>query len=225
LKAEPTPYTGIHTYERGPTSSELSTWSKLIDEHQRALSALHICEAMMQNAIIIFKFAENHGVTIQTIPGELERRYLNVKQTLDTLTRAIRGAQDLSLGVRFRAGDVDILAPDLESARDQGFGAVVLIIAGVVVVGAAIAVAYWATKNALEISQQARAVIKKADQKLCADPRSSLCAQWKNEKQTTIFEKNETLADTIKSGVSRVGGGLLLGLIALVAVSYFWRKT
>jgi Flp pilus assembly pilin Flp len=99
----------------------------------------------------------------------------------------------------------------------------VLIIAGVVVVGAAIAVAYWATSNALEIAQQARAVIKKADQKLCADPSSALCSEWKTEKQTTVFQKNETLADTIKSGVSRVGGGLVIGLIALVAVGLIWR--
>lgn len=224
MNSEPSGGITLPNYERGPNSSELATWYRLISEHQKALTAVHICEAVLQNAIIVFKFANERGVTIQAIPAELERRYLNVKQTIDTLTRAIRGAQDLSLGVRFRSGDVDILAPDLESARDQGFGAVVLIIAGVVVVGAAIAVAYWATANALEIAQKARAIVKKADAKLCADPSSSLCYEWKNEKQTTVFQKNETLADTIKSGISRVGGGLVIGLIALVAVGLFWRK-
>jgi hypothetical protein len=222
--AEPLPAPTLTTYERGPTSSEMATWDRLLAEHQRAWTAIHVCDAIWQNAIIAAQFAAEQGVSIETIPAALEQRYLNVRQNFSRLTRAIRGAEDHTLGVRFRDGDVDIMATDLDSAQEQGFGAVVLIIAGVVVVAAAIGVAYWATQNALEISMQARAIVQKADRQFCADPSSALCSEWKNEKKTTVFEKNETLADTIKSGISRVGGGLVIGLIALIAVGLFWRK-
>lgn len=222
--AEPSPAKTLTTYERGPTSSEMATWDRLLAEHQRAWTALHVCDAIWQNAIIAAQFATAQGVSIEMIPAALEQRYLNVRKNFSRLTKAIRGAEDHTLGVRFRNGDIDIMATDLESAQEQGFGAVVLIIAGVVVVAAAIGVAYWATQNALEISMQARAIVQKADKQFCADPSSALCSEWKAEKQTTVFQKNETLADTIKSGISRVGGGLVIGLIALVAVGLSWRR-
>lgn len=181
-----------------------------------------MCALFFQNAVIMHKFAVQKGVVIQTISPELEQQYISVKATYDRLTRAIRGVQDHTLGVRFRGGDVDILAPDEETANE--FGTLPLIIIGVVVIVAAVAVAIWATKKALEISQQARSVIQKADARFCADPESQLCADWKQEKKETVFERNETLADTITAGVSRVGGSLVMGVILLLGVSMLWRR-
>lgn len=217
----PYPTKPLNDWVRGPTQSEMSTWDRLLQQHKAAGDALDLCALLFENAIIAFRFAERHELGMQIIPPTLEQRYLAVKSRFSRLTRAIRGVEDHTLGVRFVDGDVDILAESDESADEHGLGMVPLVIVGVVVIAAAVAVAYWATQEAIDISRQAAELVRKADAEFCADPNSELCQSWKQEKMSTRFAKNETLADTIKSGVVKVGSGIAMGAMLLIGVAMF----
>lgn len=211
----------IKDFVRGPSRAELGIWERLIKQHRKASDAIDRCSLLFQCAIIAQRFADANTIDIRVIPAELEQEYLAVLAEFTKLTNAIRGVEDHTLGVNFRDGDVDILSTQNEVS---GLGAIPLIILGVVVVAGCIAVAYWATKNALEISQQAARAIKKADSAFCADPDSELCQRWNEEKLSSGYTRNESLAETIKSGVESVGKSLVFGAIALVAISFLWRR-
>ena len=211
-------------WERGPTSREMNIWNRLLSQHHRAGQAIVACAAQFHCAVIVSQFAKKWNISIDDIPAELEQRFLEIKTKYDRLTRAIRGVEDHTLGVSFRGSDVDILATSQESAVKQGFGALPLIIAGVIVVAGAVAVAYWATQNAIDTINQARALVQRADKKFCTDPSGQVCIDWKSVKADTEFVKHESLADTIKSGITGVGSGIALGVLALIGISLFLRR-
>lgn len=216
------PVKPIGDFVRGPTTSEMRTWERLLQQTQQAGRALDICALMFQNAVTAHNFAERHNIDMQIIPPELEQRYLTIRAKFERLRNAIRGVENHTLGVTFTNGDVDIVAESQESAAQQGFGVLPLVILGVVVVAASIAVAVWATKNAIDVINQARALVKKADDRFCEDPNSALCAEWQEDKANTGFTRNDTIADTIKT-VGTVGKNIALGLLLLLGVSFLWR--
>jgi len=209
-------------FERGPTRSELSTWERLLRNHQNALRENQIAGLALTNASIVYQFAGENAVFLVPFPPELEQKYLDVRSKLGTLTRAIRGVEDLTLGVSFSNGDIDILAPTEESAIEHGFGLIPLVILGVVVLAGAIAAAIWATKNSIEISNQAREIAARADKTLCSDPNSELCKKWKIEKSSTGYNRNVSVLETVKSSLGAVGQGIGSGLAIAIPLLAFW---
>jgi hypothetical protein len=217
------PVKPIGNFVRGPTVSEMSTWERLVQQAHRAGIALDICALIFQNAVVAHQFAQKNGIDIEIIPPELEQRYLAIRSKFDRLRRAIRGVENHTLGVQFRDGDIDIVAESAESAENQGFSGLPLIILGVVVVAAAAAVAIWATRNAIEVIHQARALVQRADDRFCADPQSAICEEWKAEKEVTGFNKRDTIADTIKS-VGQAGKSIAIGVLLLLGAGLLLRR-
>lgn len=222
--AETIPYELIHQYERGPSAQEMSQWQHLLNLHQRAGELVTACSAIFNNGVILTKFAADNDFFLETINPELEQRFLQVLETYKKLTKAIRGCKDRKFGIQFSAGDIDILAPDAETAEQEGFGAIPLIIVGVVVVAGAIAAAYWATQNAIEISNQARALVEAADNQLCSNPASPICKKWETRKKQTNYAANKSLADSVQTGISRVGNGLIISAVAALGIGILWRQ-
>lgn len=236
LNAPPT--LPVEAWEREPTSSELSAWRKLIGQYQRAGDAIDACNLMFENMRQLQVFATDNGVEIPYVDPSIEKRFQEVLSQFNGLKRAIRGVEDHTLGLHYRYklspsgntsfDDIDIVAPSEEVAKQHGFGsasfgAIGIIIVGVVVLVGAIAAAYWATQNAIEISQQARALVKKADAALCSDPDSSICQKWQADKLESKFDDKESLAESITAGVTKVGSGLVIGALALLAVGLLWK--
>lgn len=217
------PVQPIGDFVRGPTNAELGTWDRLLRQAQQAGRLLDICALQFQNAVTAHNFAQQNNIDIQIIPPELEQRYINIRTKFERLRKAIRGVENHTLGVNFRNGDIDIVAESPEAAAQQGFDGLPLVILGVVVIAASIAVAAWATKNAIEVINQARALVKKADDRFCQDPNSALCADWEADKAATGFKRNDTIADTIKT-VGTVGKNIALGLLLLLGVGVLWRQ-
>lgn len=220
-------------WERAPTRSELSQWDKLIQQYHKAQNAIDACNLWLGLLQNLQSFAEENGFQAPRIDPSLLQLLDDIKQRFAALTRGIRGVEDHTLGVHYRykvtsAGntpfdDIDIVAPSEESADAHGFGAIGIVIVGVIVVVGAIALAYWATKNAIETADQLESLVKKADKALCSDPTSTICQKWKADKLETNFEERASLADSISSGVTKVGSTIVLGALALLALSLFGR--
>lgn len=217
------PVQPIGNFIRGPTVSEMRTWEKLVQQSHRAGIALDICALIFQNAVVAHQFAKKNGIDIEIIPPELEQRYLEIKSKFDRLKRAIRGVEDRTLGVQFRNGEIDIIAETAESAAEQGFSGIPLVILGVVVVIGAVAISVWATKNAIDVINQARALVKKADDRFCADPNSALCSDWKSDKENSGFDKRDTIADTLKS-VGKTGKSIAIGILLLLGAGLLLKR-
>jgi hypothetical protein len=202
----------------------MSIWSRLLNQTQILGRTIVAGAAQFHCAVIAHQFAAKWNISIDDIPPEAEQKFLDAQSKYDRLRRAIRGVEDHTLGVSFTGSDVDILATSQESAIEQGFGAIPLIIAGVIVVAGAIAVSYWATQNAIDTINQARALVQRADVKFCKDPNGEVCSDWNAVKSSTEFVKHQSLADTIKSGISGVGSGIALGVLALIGIGIFLRR-
>lgn len=217
--------------ERAPTSSELSAWDRLLGEYKRAGDAIDACRLLFENVQTLQLFSSETGVSLPAIDPTWKQQFQEIVAAFGGLTRGIRGVEDHTLGVHFRyklspSGqstfeDIDIVAASEDAAKEHGFGAVVVIILGIVVLAGAIATAVYCANKALELSQQLRTVVKSADKALCSDPTSPTCQKWKDDKAAANFDEKTTLADTITAGVKKVGFGLVAGVLALLAIGAF----
>lgn len=207
--------------ERGATAQELALWQKLLKEFSNSSNALDSAGLLLENIYITFSFANRNDVILVSPDPDIEQRYYQLRQDFEKLKSAIRGVEDHRYGIMVKNGDLDILQPP----DTQMSGLIIPVIIGGIIVGTAIAAAIYQTKQSLEIAMEYRRIIARTDKTLCSDKNSELCKKWEKEKQDTGYTKNQTLAESLSSSVSKVTSGLGIGLlIAIPAIAILLAK-
>lgn len=205
-------------FERSPTSRELELWNKAENFRRRVVLLSHAVKLQYNNVIIAAKFAKNRSVNINFsgLP-EIEKRMSIALSEIEKLRLDQCDVSGMKLGISPASdgNDLNIVRPN-----DISFGLAWIPIAiGAVVVAGIIARWAYLEKEVIDISEQYNGVLWRADQKLCEDPESPLCADWEATKLKGGYHKNKTLVDSIKSAVGQVGSFASKGLGIGVAIA------
>lgn len=196
---------------RPPTAGELSLWDRAQRAKRRALLWGYAVRLQYEQIIIAHKFAADRDVTLKSndMPS-FEQAMRSALLEIESLRMDMCDVEAAKLGVAPSAGggDLDIIRP---TAPDLGAIWIPIAIGVVVVAGI---VARWAflETEVQRISDHYNGVLRRADQALCKDPSSQMCHDWKDTKQKGAYAKNQSLLDSVKSAVGKVGGGLKTGL-------------
>lgn len=210
--------------DRAPTTRELQKWRELIEQYNRATNAVDRASLLFSNILAEYNFAARNKTTVPGFDATLEQRLFAVIAENGELRAAIRGVEDHKYGIRLKNNDIDILQPN--NQKNSFSGLVIPIIAGVAILTTAIAVAVYQSREATELAIKFAKVVTSVDKRLCANPNSQVCKAWKKEKIEKSFDKKQTLAESLKEGVSTFAGKIGTGLlIAIPLAAYFiWGR-
>lgn len=211
-----------------PLTSVLARrWADL-EARDRRVDALDFrAGLLLENAIILYQFAEGVGLAVPPEDPALERRYLESHSRFIQAHTAIRKIQDRQWGARWNGKDFDAIDP---TGGGPELGAVfipIMIGVGVVALAGLVARFVWLEKETTEIGDKYNKLLKTTNDRFCADPTSDTCQSWEEEKLESNYAKNETMSDRIKGAVGAVGSGLGKGLmiaLPLIAAAFIWRS-
>jgi len=220
--------TVIHA-ERGANPIELSLWDKAETSKNRVVLLSYLVSLQYQQILVAAKIAKKYGVDIGADQmAKLEPKMMTFAAETDQLRKDHCEVNGLNYGVRMSTygDDLDIIEPSGD------MGAIWIPIAiGVVVIAGIIARWAYLEKTQQEISDKYNGILHLANQRLCSDPNSPECAEWTTAKSSAAYQKNDTLIDSVKTAVSRVGGAVSRGLgagimlaIPLLMMMYLPRK-
>lgn len=217
LGQETKPKFPLYEAERPPTARELALWEKAEKYAKRTNLKSYRMRLLYQNIVQIHKFAAARKVILNE-PGlpDLEARMLIALKEIETLKDHTCAVNQLELGVRLSegGGDLDIVQPETPS-----LGWILPAVLGVVVVVGIIARWAYLEKEVDEVSTEYNGIMKRADMALCADPGSQMCADWQHDKQTGGYFKRETIIESVKNAVEKIGSGAKTGLGLGLAVA------
>lgn len=220
--------------EREPTASELKKWETIIRQLDRAKRWLVVNYLLKQNFGIIQQFCADNGLTVPSIPSDLVVLLTDRAAKLQTIQKAIQAVERLELGIQFKNGDIDIVAPTWytkEQTQDYTLGLWPLILAGlaiVLIVGLS-ARLITIEDDFYQTSKKLKTQTKKIDDELCKNPNDPLCQKWSAIKKETEYVKTEGTIDQITRGLSEFGKtvkkGAGIGLaIAIPLLAWSWFK-
>ena len=202
--------------ERNLVASERALWQRLLRVTEKATDDIQRAGLLLKNIYITFTFARANNVFLTALSPQDEQTYYTILESNRQLRAAVRGVQDRRYGIRAKGHDLDIVDPHLSMD-----GLIIPVVVGAVILATAIATAIWQSRLANEIAQKYAALLIRTDNTLCSDPTSSLCKKWQEEKKKTGYQKNITLADTLKQGVKTIAGGISTGLLLVLPVVAF----
>lgn len=218
----PSPFISIEQVEP-LTRPQICAWNKLLKAHARAGDAIDRATLLLYNIRTTYNFAKQKGIALPKLNPNLEKRLLDVITAFQKSNEAIRLVEDKVYGIRLNNGDIDIMKPNEKSFQ----GLIIPIIIGIVILAGAIATALWQKDEADKLSKKYNDILESSDDQFCEDRESSLCKAWEEKKLQKKYEKNMTIADTLKSGIVKAGTGLKLGaLIGIpIALFFLFRKS
>lgn len=225
LKPEPVIGLPVQAIERGPSQKEISRWSRLLVEHERASYSIDRAALLLKNIYTTWVFALDNEVILPTFDPLLEDQFYKVQESFEKSKSAIRGVIDHKLGIRLSGlNDLDIVEPEQQSFE----GLILPIALGLVVVSAAIATAIWQSTIATKIANEYRKILFDTDKIFCSNAKSELCKKWKQFKIDRKYEQNTNMANSlssvVKKGITTVAGGLATGLIVAIGLVVFMRS-
>lgn len=205
--------------ERWPTKSELKAWARYrerLDAQGRALLRVSLLSGQAGQAILA---CGRWGLPVADLPfSELNKAAETVRAEWRRITLAAARVDSFELGLKIEGGEIAIVAPasmpaDQLAALKAGLsGWFIPIAIGVVVVGGLIARAALIDSETARIEAGYRDVLKKADARLCADPKSAACSAWQEEKKAVEFKQRQGLLESLGAGISEIGGAVKGGL-------------
>jgi len=220
--------------ERAPTTSELRKWDALIKQLDRAKRWLVINYMLKNNFGIIQQFCADNGLPVPEIDPSILVQLTEKASQFQTIQKAIQAVERLELGIRFKNGDIDIVAPTwytAEQTQDYTLGLWPLIFAGLAVV---LIVGLSARLITIEdtcesCEKKLKEQNKKLDAQLCQNPNDPTCQKWQKIKKETEYVRAEGTIDQIKNGLKKFGGaaigGIGLGLaVAIPLLAWSWFK-
>jgi len=178
---------------------------------------------------VALKFAAENRVALP-FSAEVRARQLEDRKYTARLRKLILGVESNRLGLRFQGGDIDVMAPsswNQDQVAEYSQLGWILIVSGIVVVGAIVAHSLWLFAREKEIREKYNELLKTADQKFCADPKSPLCAKWLTKKKAENFEPRKSTIQILESGITEIasstGSALKWGLIiAIPLIAWSW---
>lgn len=209
----PTPTTVIEA-ERPPTTAELALWNRAKSTARSAILTGYVVRLQYRNLLLTHQFAAVAKVSFDEPElVELEPRMFSALSEIEQLRQTMCDVEQLELGVRRNENDLDIIRPPA-----QTLGWIIPAVVGAVIVVGIIARWAYLEKEVQTISDQYNGVLRRADLKLCKDPGSQLCKDWEKAKENGGYYKRETLIDSVKAAVTKVGGAVTTGLGAGLAL-------
>lgn len=204
--------------ERGPNDHELALWNKAEKIKQRVVLIGYLAMLQQSQLNITVKYAASKGLDLadNEIP-ELESKLFQTVKTIEVLRKDHDLVNGMQLGVQVSqgGGDLDIVQPP-----ETELGAIWIPIAiGAVVIAGIIARWAFLEKEVQTISDRYNGILHHANQALCSNPDSQMCKDWTKRKQSGDYVQNETLIDSVKNAVSKVGGYAAGGLGAGIMVA------
>lgn len=203
------------------TAAQTRQWGKVV----KSATALNMRNKALgfraKNLIDIFNIARQGGVDLPRVTEYLQA--IHTEQDLDRkIQLAIGAVMTHDLGIRFRGGDIDIMAPpgtsDDELAQYQGLG-VVLILTGIVVVAS---IAWTLAKRHDQVKLiQAKYIplIRYCENVICADPTSDMCRKYMQHKQSIDFKSREYAARQSENGADTIMNTLHTGVKWGIAIA------
>ena len=217
----PAPSSPVIQTDRSPTSGELAVWAQAEKAKERSILKAYLVRLQYSNLVKTAKFAAKYQIDLgEPELASLETRMQIVLADIEALRQNHCDVNGMILGVSPSAAgnDLDIVQP---SQMALGLVWIPIAIGAVIVAGIIARWAYLETE-VQTISDKYNGVLMRADQKLCADPTSPMCADWKATKYSGGYSKNVTLIDSVKNAVSTVGSiaskGIGLGLMLAIPV-------
>lgn len=219
--------------ERAPTYKERKQWDNFLSLTDRVGKKILANSARSLMAKRLQNFAASRNIQIPTISNDTEQKLIETANEWKRLKRAVNLVETYELGLRFRNGDIDIMAPahyTQEQIADLNLsGWFVPIAIGIIVIGTVLARMLYLDQESDRLAQKYDTMIKASEKIICADPNSSDCIAWEEEKETSDYNNNKTLIDEITESLGAVGGTIKKGLgwgavLAIPIIAYMLLK-
>lgn len=199
--------------ERPPTSKELALWDKAQTIAKRVNLLSYIVKLQYRNILITHQFAVDNQIVLNepTLP-DAEKRMLEALTEIEKLKDFMCEVNQLELGVRLSSSgeDLDIIDP---SQTNLSFGWIIPVIIGSVLVAGIIARWAYLEIEITEVTDDYNGILDRADKSICGnDPNSDQCKNWKSQKQSSGYQKRETLIGSTRDAIKAVGSGAKTGL-------------
>lgn len=219
--------------------SQLRIWTKArryADGLNKEVNALALRGENLYRAVQI---AEKYGIVIPDAEqwlAEVEAAVIRDQRIQRTIADLLTGRLGLRDSDQF-PGDLDVMAPAgttddvlVDYYREQDhFGFPWLIVIGVVVAVGLVAALLHEHQAASELRNEAKPLLKTADELLCADPTSPACLAWMEEKRNADYKNRKSMYERLEEGAKKLFGALQVGLaigipIALAILVWSWTK-
>lgn len=216
--------------ERAPTSAERAQWQKASDLADRVGRKIYANSARALNAEIIRKYGVQYMIVdLPQLPSNLTQRLQATAIEWKKIRRAMSYVESYDLGVQFQAGDINILAPasytkeQIQALNLSGW--FIPIAVGAVIFAGIIARLVYLEDENDELEAQLNTTIAASEKRICQNPNSAECKNWKVETEKTDYSKNVSLIDEIKNSLSAVGESAKSGIgwgamIIVIAIGF-----
>lgn len=209
--------------ERAPTRAELRQWEKFLRDTDRVGRKILANSARSMMATRLTQFATKRGIDIPAIDPADEKKLVQVANDWRNIKRAIAHVENYDLGLRFRDGEIDIMAPPNytpeQIAAMNLSGWFIPIVVGIVVVGGIVIRMLQLDEENDRLQANYDAMIAASEKRICADPGSADCKAWQVEKTETDYNQKASLIDEIKNSLSSVGQTAKTGIGVGLAIA------
>lgn len=203
------------------TPQENDRWQKaktLLGHVSDQLVALNMFNV---NLALTEQFGKTHGIepfkAAGVNPLPVAQKFSEMLFNIKKVRESVQQVEGLALALEFRSdGDINIVDPQGQLKGDMG--AVLLIAAGVIVVGGLIAALVYYKKEADDLRPKYNNLLRATDKVFCDPSNPAACEDWKKLKAEKGYEHRQTVAEKIFDTVGEpVKTGLQFGTAAVVA--------
>ena len=213
---------------RKTTAKERRKWLDFKDKVKALSLEVSANRLTLANLHTVERFAEEHKIDILTV-SDADKKLDMIIKAAKRLEKWIRLVDDGILGIRFKDGDFDIMAPqgttDDQLVEYQSFSGWPFVIAiGVIVFVSAVFYTMMIRDENDKLRKDFNRVIYDAESRFCAVPGSPACEAWLQKREDSGYNENLSLMDEIKLQLKTIGKGaakgagilLLVGIPALI---------
>lgn len=211
-------------WHQAATSGELRRWADVEARARRVDAIAFRAGLLLENMTIAYRFGAARGVPLAPVPADLESRFLFAWEENMRVQDAVRKIGARQWGARWNGKDFDAIDPSGGAGLE---GIFIPIAIGAVALAGLVSRLIWVEKENTDLGGKYNAILEKTDRVLCSDPKSTTCQDWQREKTVSNYQRNVTMADSIKGAVGSIGAGLGKGLLIalpVLAALLFWRR-
>jgi hypothetical protein len=207
------------------TEAQLAKWDNIVATARAINLRVKAAAIGARNIAAIVQIGRRHGIELGDSVA-----YLSTVQQLqakdDKYQRIINAVLTEELGIRFRGGEIDIMAPadstDDELIQYQGLGIAGIVI-GIVIVFGAVAFGAHFFMESTKIAKRNKLLVKQSKRQLCADPDSDECEELETFLASDEYQDTQSLYDSAMEAADDAGelirGGLHWGVALAIPVA------
>lgn len=221
-----------------PTQAQLKTWQSVKDVAKRCDLEIRAMQERFKQVQIYHAFCTSKNLPVTFDAAALSAAAQLIYNRNERLKKAIGAVEMEKFGLRFRGGEIDIMAPPGTTSDEIApyqLSGWFIIIAGVVVVYAVIEIIADQRQRAYDTYRKASNIVTHGDAQLCSDPTSQTCADWQQVKEENNFEEQngsiaglfdeaESWPDKVINFSKNVGIGIGIAAVIVAGVMLWQRK-